>query len=183
MSMARPSRPRVDPDPEALAEARGQYTANVTATLALHPEVRAGFMPLGNALVMEGLTPRRQRELVILRMGWNCGAVYEFGQHTIFGREAGLTEAEILAVTRPLITYPWADDDRTLLQMADDLYTDCCVTDATWAELAGRWTPKEILEFVMAAGFYFMVSAFLNSFGVQRDEGVPGWPAAGPQPS
>jgi 4-carboxymuconolactone decarboxylase len=56
------------------------------------------------------------------------------------------------------------------------------VTDATWARMAERWSPKEIAEFVMAVGFYFMVSAFLNSFGVQLDDGVPGWPAAGPQP-
>ena len=181
MSMARPARPRVDPDPEALAQARGQYTANVTATLALHPELHAGFSPLGSALVNDGITPRRQRELVILRTGWNCGAVYEFGQHTIFGRENGVTEAEIVAVTRPLTTFGWAEEDRLLLQMADELYTDACVTDATWVKLAERWSSKEIMEFVMAVGFYFMVSSFLNTFGVQLDEGVPGWPAVGPQ--
>ena len=110
--MARPARARVDPDPDALAEARGQHTANVTATLGLHPELRQSFTTLGNAIVNEGVTPRRQRELVILRMGWNCGAQYEFGQHTLFGREAGITEAEIVALTRPLTTFPWAKDDR-----------------------------------------------------------------------
>ncbi len=182
MSMARPARARVAPDPDALAEARGQHTAHVTATLSLHPELRQAFMPLGNAIVNEGVTPRRQRELVILRTGWNCGAVYEFGQHTLFGREAGITEAELVALTRPLTTFPWAEDDRILLEMADDLYTDCCVTDATWAKLAARWSSKEILEFVMAVGCYFMVSGILNSFGVELDEGVPGWPAVGPQP-
>ena len=80
--MARPARPRVDPDPEALAEARGHHTANVTATIGLHPELHESFQTLGNAVLREASTPRRQRELVILRMGWNCGAQYEFGQHT-----------------------------------------------------------------------------------------------------
>jgi alkylhydroperoxidase family enzyme len=181
MSMARPARPRVDPDPEALAEARGQHTANVTATIGLHPELHESFQTLGNAVLREASTPRRQRELVILRMGWNCGAQYEFGQHTLFGREAGITEAEIVALTRPLTTFPWAEDDRLLLEMADELYIDCCVTDPTWAKLAARWAPREILEFVMAAGFYFMVSGILNSFGVELDEGVPGWPNVGPR--
>jgi 4-carboxymuconolactone decarboxylase len=181
MSMARPARPRVDPDPEALAEARGRPTANVTATIGLHPELHESFQTLGNAVLREASTPRRQRELVILRMGWNCGAQYEFGQHTLFGREAGITEAEIVALTRPLTTFPWAEDDRVLLEMADELYIDCCVTDPTWAKLAARWAPREILEFVMAAGFYFMVSGILNSFGVQLDEGVPGWPDVGPR--
>ena len=67
---------------------------------------------------------------MILRTGWNCGAQYEFGQHTLFGREAGITEAEIVALTRPH-DIPVAQDDRLLLEMADELYTDFCVTDAT----------------------------------------------------
>ncbi len=180
MSMARPARARVAPDPAVLAENRGRYTANVSATLALHPELAAAFGTFAGFVVNEASTPRRQRELVILRTGWNCGAQYEFGQHTIFGREAGLTEAEIVAVTRPLITYPWADDDRVLLQLADELYADFCVTDQTWAELAARWSTKEIIEFVAAAGCYFFVSSFLNTFGVELDAGVPGWPPVGP---
>ena len=117
---------------------------------------------------------------MILRTGWNCGAQYEFGQHTILGRAAGITEAEIVALTRPLTTFAWAQDDQLLLEMADELYTDFCVTDATWARLAARWSAKEILEFVMAVGCYFMVSGMLNTFGVQLDEGVPGWPDVSP---
>jgi hypothetical protein len=69
MSMARPERPRVDPDPEALAEARGQRTAHVTATIGLHPELRQSFLTRGDAVLTEASTPRRHRELVILRMG------------------------------------------------------------------------------------------------------------------
>ena len=72
------------------------------------------------------------------------------------------------------------DATEHLLQMADELYTDTCVTDQTWAKLAARWSPREILEFLMAAGFYFMVSGILNTFGVELDEGVPGWPNVSP---
>ena len=180
MSMARPSRARVDPDPGVLAQNRGQHTAHVSATLGLHPELSAAFGTFAGFVVNDASTPRRQRELVILRTGWNCGAQYEFGQHTLFGREAGITEAEIVALTRPLTTFPWAEDDRVLLEMADELYTDCTVTDPTWAELAERWPPKEILEFVMTIGFYFMACGIHNTFGVQLDEGVPGWPNVSP---
>ena len=180
MSLARPPRPRVDPDPRVLAENRGRPTANVAGTLGLHPELATAFRTLAGFIVNEASTPRRQRELVILRTGWNCGAQYEFGQHTILGRAAGITEAEIVALTRPLTTFPWAQDDRLLLEMADELYTDFCVTDATWASLAARWSPQEILEFVMAVGCYFMVSGMLNTFGVELDEGVTGWPDVSP---
>lgn len=181
MSLARPARPRVDPDPDVLVENRGQQTANVRATLGLHPEFyRGAFGALSRFISDETSTPHRQRELVILRTGWNCGSQYEFGQHTLFGRKAGLTDAEIVALTRPLTTFPWAEEDKLLLEMADELYIDCGVSDPTWVRLAARWSPKEILEFVVLIGSYFMVSAILNTFGVQLDDGVPGWPNISP---
>jgi hypothetical protein len=34
------------------------------------------------------------------------------------------------------------------------------------------------MEFIFAALGYTLVSGFLNTFGVQLDEGVPGWPTA-----
>ena len=62
------------------------------------------------------------------------------------------------------------------MALADDLCQEDCVSDATWAELAKTWTDAQLVELVVCAGFYRMVSGFLNSAGVQLDEGVPGWP-------
>ena len=36
----------------------------------------------------------------------------------------------------------------------------------------------ELVELLMVAGFYRLVSGFLNSAGVQLDPGVPGFPTA-----
>jgi 4-carboxymuconolactone decarboxylase len=180
MNMSRPARARVDPDPDVLAANRSQNAANMLGTLGLHPEFAGSFQVLAGSIINTASTSRRQRGLVILRTGWNCGSQYLFGQHTLLGRGIGITEAEIVALTRPLTTFPWAEDDRVLLEMADELYTDCTVTDPTWAALAERWPPKEILEFVMTIGFYFMACGIHNTFGVQLDEGVPGWPNVSP---
>jgi alkylhydroperoxidase family enzyme len=129
-------------------------------------------------VLTETTIPARQRELAILRMGWNCQAVYEFGQHTLFGRDAGLDDREIYLVTRPLSQGNWSDADRAVLQATDDLYTDDCVTDATWADLGKHFSVPEVMEIIASACCYRVVSSFLNSCGVQLDEGVPGWPAA-----
>jgi 4-carboxymuconolactone decarboxylase len=67
-----------------------------------------------------------------------------------------------------------------VLELADELYTDCGVTDPTWAKLAARWPPKEILEFLMIIGFYYMASGIHNAVGIQLDDGVPGWPDVSP---
>ena len=183
MSMRRPSKARVDPAPDALEAARAAMrdrphnAVNVVATMGHHPDFARAFRGLTQFVLSEASVPRRQRELVILRMGWNCQARYEFGQHTLMARANGVEDAEIAAVTRPLSSHPWSDEDRALLQMVDDLHADDCVSDATWAELASRWTTPEIIEFLGSALTYRMVSGFLNSFGVELDEGVPGWPA------
>ncbi len=183
MALRRPPSARVEPLASAVEGAREAMKSmphnavNVRATMAHHPVLARAFGGFANAVLNESTTPRRQRELVILRMGWNCQAQYEFGQHTMYGMANGVTAEEVAAVTRPLASHPWADDDRVLLQMADDLYTDDCVTDATWAELTARWSTPEVMEFVMAALCYRVVSGFLNTCGVELDEGVPGWPA------
>jgi alkylhydroperoxidase family enzyme len=175
----RPARPRVDPDPVVLAKIRDKIAAaNVVATFAHHRELSDRFAPLFDLILNQGMTPRRQRELVILRTGWNCGSEYEFGQHTLFGRDAGLTDAEIRALVRPLDDHAWSADDRVLLEMADDLHADSYVGDATWAGLTARWRPAEILEFLAACLCYVAVSGILNTFGVELDKGVPGWPSS-----
>jgi 4-carboxymuconolactone decarboxylase len=180
VSLRRPERARVAPIAKVVEKARPHArAANVRGTMAHHRGLYASLGPVFDVILKQGITPRRQRELVILRTGWNCQAVYEFGQHTLYGREeGGLTDAEIYAVTRPLGTYQWSEDDRVLLQMADDLRADFCVTDETWAELTARWSTPEVTEFVMATMCYMFVSGFLNTMGVELDDGVPGWPSA-----
>lgn len=181
--MRRPSAPRLEPIPEVAAKARERMASspanavNVTATLAHNRVVSKAVGQCAGALLAEGSVEPRQRELVILRMGWNCQAVYEFGQHTLFGRSVGLSDDEIYAVTRPLGEREWAPADRAAIQVADDLYADDCVTDATWAEVLEHFTAAQVVELIAAAGCYRMVSGLLNSCGVALDEGVPGWPA------
>ena len=45
----------------------------------------------------------RQRELVILRTGYNCRSGYEWTQHKRIGLDCGLTETEIEAVSAKII--------------------------------------------------------------------------------
>ena len=149
---------------------------NIFATLSHHPALLKRFNVLGGLFLGKGTLPERDREIVILRVGWNCRAVYEFGQHTIIGRRVGLTEAEIAALVRAPSTYAWRSADAALIAMADELCADDCVSDRTWQDLSGQWEEAQLVELLMLAGFYRMVSGFLNSTGVQLDPNTPGWP-------
>ncbi len=180
----RPNTARVQPLPKALEEAQEAMkssavnAANVTATLAHNEMVSVGVGRFSRQLLFKGSVSPRLREMVILRMGWNCQSVYEFGQHTLFGLDVGLTAPEIYWLTKSVSEHGWEADEIALLEMVDDLYDDDCVTDATWTKLIEFFSVSEMLEFMAAALQYRLVSGLLNSCGVERDDGVPGWPEA-----
>ncbi|MGH1492281.1 MAG: carboxymuconolactone decarboxylase family protein [Acidimicrobiales bacterium] len=183
MHFARPTAARIQPREDLLDKIRESQrnspvnAVNVSATLAKNKPLNSAFGPFAQAVLFHGGLTRRNVELAVLRMGWNCQAVYEFGQHTLFGRDAGLTDAEIYGVTRPLNQHDWTDEERIVLQVVDELYADDCVGDVTWKAAAAIFSEAEMLHLVMAAGCYRVVSGVLNSCGVELDEGVPGWPA------
>ncbi len=184
MHFARPSSPRLQPIPAVAEKAKERMkdmpinAVNVSATMAYNRTLAKAFGPFAQAVLFHGGLSRRNVELAVLRMGWNCQAIYEFGQHTLFGKDVGLTDAEIYGVTRPLNQHPWTDEERAVLQVVDDLYADDCVGDAAWTEACKFFNESDMCHLIMAAGCYRVVSGFLNSAGVQLDEGVPGWPSA-----
>ncbi len=182
-SPARPGQrvaPITDPSPEVKeiigrSLNRDGEPLNIFGTLAHHPKLLKRFNLLGGFLLNKGVVPAREREVVILRVGWRAHAVYEFGQHTIIGKREGLTDAEIAGLAGA--DHNWSAEDQALIDLADDLCRDDCVSDATYAALSERWDEQALMELVVTAGFYRLVSGYLNTFGVQLDEGVPGWPA------
>ena len=60
--------------------------------------------------------------------------------------------------------------------MTDDLCADDCISAESFAKLQDRWSEAEIMELTVTAGFYRMVSGFLNSMGVELDDDVPDFP-------
>lgn len=182
MHLPRPTTPRLDPVPKVLERAREAMADqpvrafNVVATMSHNRTVRDAIGKLSQTMLFESELPRRQVEIAVLRMGWNCQSEYEFGQHTLFGRDAGLTEDEIYFTTRPIAQGGWSAPDAAILQLVDDLYADDCVSDASWAGALEHFNDHDVIHLVAAAGTYRLVSGFLNTAGVRLDDGVPGWP-------
>jgi 4-carboxymuconolactone decarboxylase len=184
----RPSQPRLAPVSGAdvtdemaeLLGAQGGVVArtpanNVFATLVRHPGLYRKWLPFAGKL-LAGKLPPRDRELLILRTGWNCRSEYEWGQHTLIAEVCGLSADEIRRVAIGPDAPEWNAADRALLQAADELHDDACLTDATWAALSEVYDERLLLEAVMLVGHYHMLAFALNSAGVQREEGVPGFP-------
>ena len=167
-----PRRPRIDPRPPRPDD---PAQLNIFRTLAHNPELLKAFLKLGGHLLGGGTLPAREREIVILRTGSRAGSEYEFGQHTLIGRDAGLSDEEIrqLASTAAV---SWSDDDDALIHLADELCDDDVVSEATWERLRARWADAQLLELLVLAGFYRLVCGLLNSAGVALEPATPGWP-------
>ena len=87
-----------------------------------------------------------------------------------------MTDEEIRRITEGPKAPGWDPLDATLLQAVDELHADAFITDATWNALAKRYNKQQLIDVVATIGQYNLVSMFLNSFGVQLDEGVPRFP-------
>ncbi len=149
---------------------------NVLGTLARHWEAWKKFGVWGyHVMGTTSTLPPREREILILRIGWLCQAEYEWGQHVIYGKKAGLTDAEIARIKEGPDAAGWAPFDATLLRAADELHADACISDATWAALSAQYSTTQLMDVVFAVGQYNLVSMALNTFGVQLDKGVKGF--------
>jgi alkylhydroperoxidase family enzyme len=150
----------------------GQPPLNIFRTLAHAPKALTRFLEWGGyVLSRRNSLPPREREIVILRVGYLCKSGYEFTQHTAIGLREGLTEAEIQAVKRGAEAPNWTPAEAALIRAADELVTDHFVTDATWAALNSHFDQKQCMDAVFTVGQYTQVSMFLNTFGVQLDKG------------
>ncbi len=167
---------RIAPVPADSEALRGAPPLNVFRTLARNEPLARAFSALGGHLLRKGELPAREREIVVLRAGWRCGSEYEFGQHTVIGRQAGLTDDEVARLAQDGSS-GWSDDDAVLVEAVDDLCADDVVSQPVWDRAALRWTEEQLLELLVLAGFYRLVSGLLNSAGVALEPGTPGWPA------
>ena len=180
----RPTRPRIPVLPPAeRTERQGDLLApttrdgrtfNVLATLVRHPDLLERWSAFaGHVMGPTSTLAPREREILILRIGWLNASQYEFGQHVLFGRRAGLGDEEIERVKLGAVAPGWSPLEAALCRAADDLHEHGVVTDDTWRALAAHYGEKQLLDVLFTVGQYNLVSWVLNSLGVELDEGVP----------
>ena len=74
----------------------GRPVFNIFRTLARAPKAYKSFMRWGGYILSDhnSIAPR-EREIIILRTGYNWKSGYEWAQHVRIGKECGLTDLEI----------------------------------------------------------------------------------------
>ena len=144
------------------------------ATVGKHPELLAAFLDFGIRFLGDTALPGRERELAILRTGWLCGAPFEWGEHVLIGKEAGLSAEEIERVTQGSAAPGWGELDAAVLRACEELHADAMISDETWAVLARHLTEQQLIELPVLAGQYHKVAFIQNSLRFRMREGNPG---------
>ena len=148
---------------------------NIFRTMSHHPWVMKRFLALGTQLLIRGSLPARERELLILRTGWNTQSEYEWGQHVAIGRAVGLNDVELARIKVGPDADGWSVTDAALLRAADELHAGGTITGETWTDLQKAYPDNQtLIEIPMVVGYYHMVAFFLNTTGVEREAGVAG---------
>ena len=139
----------------------------VSRTFALYPALNQAWSRRQNFIQAVSKLMPQHREMLILRMGWNCRSEYEWAQHVGRvgrAREIGLDPVKI---AEGPASPAWDEFEKNILRVADEQYRDGLVSDKTWAALGERFDPSLIMSAVMSAAGYRAISMSLNSYGVQ----------------
>jgi alkylhydroperoxidase family enzyme len=163
------------PDIQAAIDAvmRGNDPLVLFTTLARDRRLFGKFFNSG--LLDRGHLTIRQREIVIDRVTAQCGAEYEWGVHIrAYAAKAGLDEWQIAAlVANGAGDNDFSDEDRVLIRLCDSLHTSCAVDDDLWNALTRHYTAEAIIELLMLAGYYRMVSYLVNGLRLPLEPNTP----------
>lgn len=159
------------PEQKEILAPMGTRILNIFRTLVREPKAIKGFLAWGNyVLSKRNALPAREREIVILRIGYLCKSGYEWTQHAGIGKREGLTDDEIARIKQGAGA-GWSAADAALIRASDELHTGQFIGDATWKTLGEHFSQKQCMDVVFTAGQYTQVSMILNTFGVQLDAG------------
>lgn len=147
---------------------------NIFKVLAHHPALVKRWTPFAGHILSKQTLPFRDREILILRIGWLNQAEYEFAQHELIARRGGFSDADIENVKAGPKAKALGEHETALLQLADDLHENSVASDATWTTLSKKYSTEQLMDAVFTVGQYNLVSWALNSFGVPLDDFLPG---------
>lgn len=146
------------------------HAENLWLLLVQHPKLMAGFLGFASRLMPFGTLDRRDTELVILRVAWNCRCRYEWGQHVDIGMRVGLTGADIQRVMLGCSAAGWSVKEAAIMQACDEFHQHRNISDQVWSDLSLVFDAKKLLELLMLIGFYEGLAGVLNAVRLPLDQ-------------
>ena len=152
------------------ARVSGVAELHLFTVLAQHKRLFWSWAPFSGTLLYRGRLPKRDIEVVILRVGYLRACAYELQQHSRLALRRGVdagTQEKVFA-------WPQARDgltarEQALLAGVDELIATRAMSDAGWRLLAGYLDRRQLIEFVTLVGQYDALAMTLSTLGVPLD--------------
>lgn len=173
--------PMVSTDPEDPAlrqmfdevRARGIPLPNLYRVIGLAPPLLRAWLDFAWPLRLQAKTPRRIRELLILRGAQVSGARYEWVHHTAMALAAGVTQAQIDALAGWEQSALFDAREQAVLRLAEEVTRGPAASPACIESLRQQaFSDAEIVELTLTASFYVCVARFLQSMDVDLEDGL-----------
>ena len=171
--MARLPYVEIESAPPAVKEMLERLPAKLNIfKIMAHAETN--FRPLimlGTSILTQQQLPAKLRELAILRVARLSRAEYEWVQHVPIAKMSGASDEQVAALERDDATAACFDPvDRVVLRATDEIVRDGGPSDATFAELRSHFSHREIVELVLAVGFYMVMARLMISTRIDIEE-------------
>ena len=151
---------------------------NVYRTMAHNPALLRAWANLREHVVNRSVLGSQRSELVILRTGVNLGSSYEWQQHIVRARKAGMDDTRISSLRGPVESM--AADDAVFAQAVDELFRDRRLSPITVADLAVLVGKEGVIDLMATVGFYSTLGFLLNTFETPLDADIATELAAAP---
>ncbi len=166
-----PAQPRqLRPLARTIAALTGRLTGsgppNIFTTLGQHPRLFRAWLCYSAHLMPFGRLPRRDSEVVILRVAWRCRSVYEWRQHVPLALRVGVTVDQIDAIAEHASTDGLSDRQRTLIAVADDLLGQRAISEPTWRSARATLTDRDLIELCLLVGHYQGLASAIGGLAI-----------------
>lgn len=142
----------------------------IFTTLGRHPRLFRAWLRYSAHLMPFGKLPRRDTELVILRVAWRCRSAYEWQQHVPLALRVGLTPDEVAGVADGSPASGFTERQLALLAVSDELLAQRALTDPTWSAVQTNLSEREAIELCLLVGHYQGLASAIGALGIQVEQ-------------
>jgi AhpD family alkylhydroperoxidase len=137
--------------------------------LGQHKLLFLAWLPFSGLLLYAGKLPRKDAELVILRVGHLRSCEYELQQHRRLARGRGVDDALQARIFEGPDAEGLTDRERVLITATDEFVVTRSMSPETWAALSGLLTKPQLIEFCTLAGQYDALAATMATLKIPLD--------------
>lgn len=141
------------------------FVSNALASIGHAPEGLRHLARLGAYTKYQTDLPERLRELSILCAA--RGVDYAWMHHAALAAQAGIPRTAVDDIGAGRVPAALPPAEQAIANYIRELFSPHSVSDATFAELACHFTPRQITDISLSATYYRALGTLVMAFGVE----------------